>query len=321
MRIAITLATLVALGSSAHAGGGDIGVVVTGEGSMQSQLAAQIEDWLSHHGHTLVQTPLPSDAIPLLDDCFVMMDPKACARRIIEKRAKSPSMVYAHLKTTNNTSSGARDVTLTAFWFDAGREALSESTTCESCTDQLLRTTADEVMRKLASSLVGHVKLRSTPDTARISIDGQPPIGVTPLNLDLPPGKHTITMTKQGFEPVTRNIVVVSDKTETIATELRAPPDQDTGGKPSRLLPIAVMAAGGALVATGVVLIAIDQDKVPEEPKRIYDTARYGVGLAIGGAAIVGVGTYLLLRSPTTTSAPVASLTSDTAYIGWAGRF
>jgi hypothetical protein len=320
MRIAITLALLVALGSSAHAGG-DVGVIVTGESSMQPQIAAQIEGWLSQHGHTLVASPLPPDAIPLLVDCFVMED-KGCARGIIDQRAKSTSLVYAHLEAKNNESNGTRDVTLTAYWFNKGHDAIGERQICERCTDQLLRTTADEVMKKLlGGGDVGHVKFRSTPPGARISIDGQP-IGVAPLDWDLTPGKHTILMDKATLSPQTRDLVVVSNKTDLFAMKLVPPGDDDRDQRPSRLLPVGLLAAGGALLVTGGVMIAIDQDPSPNLGPTIRNTGPTGVGLAIGGAVVAGVGAYLMwFRSPKTTSTPVAAFTSDTAYIGWLGRF
>lgn len=316
-RAALTLAVLLALASSAHAGG-DVGVIVTGEGSMQPQLAAHLESWLSHHGHTLVPSPLPSEAITALIDCFALEN-QGCARDIIEKRARSSNMVYAHLETA---SDGTRDVTLTAYWFDKGHDAVAERKTCERCTDQSLRTIADELMKKLVGGAdVGHVKLKSTPAGARITIDGQP-IGVTPLDWDLLPGKHTIQMAKTGLQPASRAIVVVSNQTVSFTMDLVPGDDDHDGHQRSRIIPLAALGVGGALVATGIVYIAIDQDPGPHAPPRIYDTARIGVGLAIGGVLVGGVGAYLMwFRSPKTTSTPVAAFTSDTAYVGWLGRF
>src|ERR1051325_10732280 len=108
MRTVITLALLIALGSPALADG-DVGVIVTGEGSMQPQLAAEIEGWLSQHGHTLVPSPLPPEAITALIDCFVIED-EGCARGIVEKRAKATSLLFARLDTKSNASNGTRDV-------------------------------------------------------------------------------------------------------------------------------------------------------------------------------------------------------------------
>ena len=44
--------------------------------------------------------------------------------------------------------------------------------------------------------------------------------------------------------------------------------------------------------------------------------------MTAAGVALGAVGAYLLwFRSPWTVSTPVASFTSDTAYVGWLGRF
>jgi len=318
MRIVIPLALLIALSASARAGA-DVGVIVTGEASMQPQLAAQIESWLSQHGHTLVPSPLPPEAVTVLIDCFVIED-QGCARGIIEKRAKSASMVYVRLDT-KNASNGTRDVTLTAYWFDKGHDTITESKTCQHCTDQAMRTAAAEIMKKLVGDgAVGHVKLKSVPPGARITIDGQA-IGVTPLDWDLPPGKHTILMDKAPLQPASRDIVVASDKTELLTLEL-APPVHDNGGGLPRFVPLGLLATGGALLVTGGVMYAFDQDPVPSEPETIHNTGPTGVGLAITGVVAGGVGAYLLwFRSPRKTSTPVAVVTSDTAYIGWLGQF
>ncbi|HEU4732251.1 MAG TPA: PEGA domain-containing protein [Kofleriaceae bacterium] len=318
-RIAVSLAILLALGSPARADG-DVGVIVAGEGSMQPQLAAQIESWLSKHGHTLVPSPLPPDAVTALIDCMAL-DIQGCAREIVEKQARSSSMVYAKVELTSDSDSFTRNVTLTAYWFDKGHDAVSQKTLCARCTDQTLRTTADAIMRKLVGGgELGHVKLKSNPPGARITIDGKP-IGVTPLDWDLASGTHTIKMDKSGTKPESRTIIVVSSRTDTLQMDLVPGGEEDQASR-SRILPFAALGVGAALIGTGIVLIAIDQDPGPHAPPRIYDTAGQGVGLAIGGALVAGVGAYLLwFRSPRAASTPVAAFTSDTAYIGWLGRF
>lgn len=323
-RIALALALLVALTAPARAGS-DVGVIVTGEGSMQPQLAAQIEAWLSQHGHTLVPSPLPPEAITALIDCFVMEN-QGCARDIVEKRAKSTSMLYARVDTKN----GTRDVTLTAYWFDKGHDAIAERKTCERCTDQSLRTTADDIMKKLVGGGdVGHVKLTSNPPGARITIDGQA-IGVTPLDWDLPPGKHVIQMDKAGLKPASRDITVASNKLDAVGMvllPLDAPdptPEHDGGGAPSKVIPFTMIGVGAAAAITGAVFILINQDPAPDLPPQIYRTKGIGTGLVIGGAVVAGAGIgayYLWFRSPQTNSAPVAAFTGNSAYVGWTGRF
>jgi hypothetical protein len=331
MRLALplALAAVAALGSPARADG-DVGVIVTGEGSMQPQLEAHIEDWLSQHGHRLVPSPLPPDAISALIDCFVAEDP-TCARTVVERRAKSSSMVYARVDRIDRIDrvdrvdrstggGGTHDLTLTAYWFDKGHDAVAERTICQRCNEQALRTTTDDLMRKLVGSGDGHIKFRSNPSGARISVDGHD-IGVTPLDWDIPAGKHIITMDKRGLRSASSELVVVSDHTDVLAMELVPQPVEDHPAPPSRLAPLALLVGGGALIATGAVLIAIDQDPVPSEPATIHNTGPAGVGLAIGGVVVGGLGAYLLwFRSPPATH-PVAVVSRDSAYIGWAGRF
>jgi hypothetical protein len=316
--LGLALAVVIALRSPARADG-DVGVIVTGEGSVQPQIAAQIADWLSRHGHTLVPSPLPSDAITALIDCVVIAD-RSCARSIVEKRGKSTRMLFAQIDSKNDAGGSARDVTLTAYWFDRGHDAVAERKVCQRCTAQSLRTTADEIMRKLVGSGDGQVKLKSNPAGARIVVDGHA-IGVTPLDWDLPRGTHTIEMDKRGFAPASREIVVVSDQTETLSLELVPAVSPERGTPWLRIAPVAMVIAGGAAVAAGGVMVAIDQDLGPSEPAVIRNTGPGGVALMIGGAVVGGAGAYLLWFHSPRASTPVAALTSDGAYVGWLGRF
>lgn len=293
----------------------NVGVVVTGESWMQSQLAAQIASWLSQHGHTPVASALAPDAQAALNDCLVMGD-QNCARGVVEKAVRAASILYARIDTHSN-GSDAPDLTLTAYFFDRGHAAIGEKSTCQHCTDQSLRSTADEILQKLVGGdEPGHVTLKSAPPGARITIDGTA-IGITPLDWDLPPGKHTIQMDLPGRKSGLRDHVVVSNKTDLIVMTLPA----DDRADRSRTIPLAMVIGGGAAVVTGAGLIAFSPGP---DPKQRYYTRTWPPGIAVtaGGAVLAGVGAYLLwFRSPQTASTPVASFTADTAYVGWLGRF
>jgi hypothetical protein len=293
-----------------------VGVVVTGESWMQSQLSAQIASWLSQHGHTPVASALAPEAQAQLNDCLVIGD-QTCARGVVEKAVHAPSILYARIDTHSN-GSDAPDLTLTAYFFDQGHAAIGEKTTCQHCTDQSLRSTADDILQKLVGGgTPGHVTLKSAPPGARITIDGTA-IGITPLDWDLPPGKHTIQMDMPGRKSGLRDHVVVSDKTDLIVMTL-AP--EDRVEPPSRTIPLALMIGGGAAVVTGAGLIVFSPGP-SRDSRYYYRTWPPGIGVAAGGAAIAGLGAYLLwFRSPETTSTPIASFTGDTAYVGWLGRF
>jgi hypothetical protein len=320
-RLAASLAVVAALGGTAHAGA-DVGVIVTGDGAIQPQLAAQLESWLGQHGHTLVPSPLPPDAVTALVDCFATED-QGCARAVIEKRAKPSTIVYTRIDAKSNATSGARDIVLTAYLFEKGHDTLAERKACERCTDQALRTTADDLLNKLvgAGAPPGQVKLTSRPPSAKITIDGKP-TGFTPLDWDLPVGRHTIAVSKPGYTTSTREVVVESNKTQPVAFELTRPTATrpDDGDRPA--WPMVAVITGGALVVGGAVVALIPSKSGQQDPARVLDTRKTGLAIAVSGAAIGAVGAYFRwFRSDDARSAPVAAITSDSALVGWAGRF
>jgi hypothetical protein len=323
MRIALTLGVLIAVASPAHAGR-DIGVVVAGESWMQPQLVSQIEAWLSQHGHSLVA--LPPDALDALKQCFLdkASGDLSCARSVVEQRARATSVIYARLDA-RSSAAGAPDLTVTAYWFDRGHDATYERKTCPRCTDQSLRSTADEILKKLVGGGdLGHIKLKSAPPGATITIDGQA-IGITPLDWDLPAGKHSIQMDKTGLKPATRNITIAGNKSDLLVMTLTADGSDDhDDGSSSTLSPKIPwgMAIGGGIVAVAGAGLIVFSPGAKDDQRYYTSTRTPGIALAIGGGAIsaFGVG-WLLLRSPRAASAPVATFTGDSAYIGWLGKF
>jgi hypothetical protein len=169
------------------------------------------------------------------------------------------------------------------------------------------------------------LKLKSAPPGATIKIDGQA-IGVAPLDWDLTPGKHTIEMDKSGLKPAARDVVVTSNKSDLVVMTLTVdgtePRDEGSPFTLPRWVSLTAVIGGGAAIAAGGVLIAVDQDPSPSLPPTIHNTAPGGVALVISGAVVGGLGAYFLwFRSPATASTPIAAFTGDSAYIGWGGRF
>jgi hypothetical protein len=91
---------------------------------------------------------------------------------------------------------------------------------------------------------------------------------------------------------------------------------------PRNVVPVAVMGAGGAVLLTGLVLIALDQSPAPHgvQAKTLRDTETAGIVFTLLGAAAVGAGGYLRWRDHHG-GAPVAAITHDAALVGWSGRF
>jgi hypothetical protein len=317
--LALTLISLAAVPARADAGDDEtVGVVVSGEATMQPQLVAQLETWLRMHGHALVSTPLPPEAINALIDCFVIED-LACARQVVEKRAKTGAIVFAQVNLDSGRSAQERNVTLTVHWLDKGKDARSEHRLCERCTDGAMRSTADILMTKLTGDNVarGRVTLRSKPSGAKVSI-GDKELGRTPVTSRLPAGAHTAVFALGDRPAQTRSVKVEAGQVQTVSVTFPGPPMTFR-----QKLGIAVIAGGVLLGAGGGVLFALDEDDNPNRTTDQYynDTAPGGVALAASGVAVIGVGVFLLVSGAGERSAPTVGLAPGGGVLGWTGRF
>jgi hypothetical protein len=173
-RVLIVLTALLA----SRAASADIGVVVTGEATLQPQLAAQLEGWLKQRGHTVQPSSLEPDAINTLIDCFVIED-LGCARSVVERRARSQTILYARVEMLPDQSDGSRDIAIVGYWLAKGHEALAERRTCKHCTDKSMRSTADDLMLALAAEppTTSHV-----PAPATVAQAGDPAAITTPTS-------------------------------------------------------------------------------------------------------------------------------------------
>jgi hypothetical protein len=143
--LAVPLAILLAMGTARA----DIGVVVTGEATLQPALIAQLQDWLKVRGHTVQLAALEPDAINTLVDCFVIED-LGCATKVIEQRSKVQTIVFARVESTPNES-GSRDIALVGHWLQKGHETISERRVCQQCNSEKLRATVEDLMLALAA--------------------------------------------------------------------------------------------------------------------------------------------------------------------------
>lgn len=306
---------LVLLAGTASA---DTGVVVAGEATLQPQLVRQIEGWLKAKGHTVVPVPMPSDAIATLIDCFVIED-EACARGVIEKRARARSIIFARV----DVQAGGdieRTVTVVAYWFEKGEKVGSARRFCERCNEATLRSTADDLMTQLEKTVpvpTGKLVLTTLPAGAAVAIDGKS-LGDGPIDRELPQGTHQITVTRAGHRAETRTITIKAGETTSVEVTLAA---AEEGRGASKLLPLATIGVGAALIVAGGVMLALDQDKGPDEPEFIRDTAPAGVAMGITGVLAVGGGVLWYRMTGSRESRPIAAVQGDGAYLGWQGRF
>lgn len=204
---------------------------------------------------------------------------------------------------------------------------------CEGCKTDKLADTVRDLTDTLVTEARARAKptvilARSKPAGATVFVDDQK-VGVSELEAPVYAGVHNVRFELEGHQSEVREVAIGDGETLTVEVTLKEtkvvpPPGGDDRPKPSRVLPIAVMAGGAALVIGGVVLLAMDEDPVQDgaQVPEYSNTAWPGIGLAAAGAATIGAGVWLWLRgSKSDERTPVASITPDGAWLGYAGRF
>jgi hypothetical protein len=314
-RLTIVLLAL-ALASRAHAG--SVGVVVTGDSELQASLTRNLEQWLRSHGHTVGEA-LPTDATSSLLNCMVI-DDEACARGIVDTRAKSDSVVFAEIRKPRTRASNA--TTLIVYWLVKGKEPVGMRRACEDCNEDLLVSTLGEVLDTVvgASELArGRLLLASKPAGLTVILDNEN-IGITPVEREIPAGHHSIVLMSRGRKVGERMLKIQPEVTAEITMTATMPPPDDRTPHRSRVLPGVLLAGGATAVAAGVILY-LTSDTDDGSKFEYYDNRPVGIGVAAGGVALAAVGTFLWFRTGNTDSAPVVALDHHGGIVGWSRAF
>lgn len=310
----VPLLVVAALATRAQAG--TVAVVVTGDSELQAGLERQLEGWLRGHGHK-VGEPLPADARSSLINCMVI-DDEACARGLVDSRAKSDSVVFAEIRKPRTRSSNA--TTLIVLWLVKNKEPVGMRRACEDCNPDLLDSTLNEVLTTVvgASQLArGVLELHSKPEGVTVMLDNEN-VGITPIERELPAGPHTIVLMAKGRKVGERKLDIQPEMTAEITMTVTIPKDVE---RPSKVLPGVILAVGGIALATGAVLYFTSD--VDDGTKPTYkDSKPPGIGIAAGGVALAAIGTYLWFRTGgSSDSAPVAAVDQHGGFVGWARAF
>jgi len=165
------------------------------------------------------------------------------------------------------------------------------------------------------------------PKDARVSVDGAPvPASTTARPIELDPGDHVVAAAAPGMAPSEKTLTLADGGGETSYTVTFSPEAPVTAPSPppaassgsTRTLGWVALGGGAALVATGALLLVSREGAIDDIETRCpgnvcleafrsdvesdQDRARLfgplGVGLGVLGLAAVGIGTYLLVRSP-----------------------
>ena len=79
---------------------------------------------------------------------------------------------------------------------------------------------------------MGRLVIHTEPDGASITVDGAATSYRTPVNFALAAGRHQITVERDGFEPLTREVVVEANRSLEVRMEL-----EESGGGILRRIP------------------------------------------------------------------------------------
>ncbi len=304
--ILAVLVVVVALGATARAG--TMGLIVTGDAGIQARLTKSATRYAEQHGYTLTPALDPTGVTTLLD-CLAI-DDDGCARSVVEVRAKSEIVLAVRAEISQGQP---REIRLVAYWIAKGHSPVAMRRVCEKCSDEALDSMFDAMLGDLVrSSATGRLVLKSHPPGLLTILDNQP-IGSTPLERDVPVGQHALQLVQNGKQVAQRYFAIMADERAELDIRVEA------HHGPSRTLPALVIGAGVAVVIGGGVLYATSESPTGLHPT-YRDTKPAGIGVAVGGAALVGVGVFLLLRGGGETG-PTVNVAAGGASAGWIGRF
>ena len=320
MRCALLSLALVALSATAARADDDvIGVVVIGDASLQPRITAYLEHWLAEHHHSVLATPLSTDAINTIANCLVVDDSK-CARGVVDARSKAEVVLFTRAEIDKN-----KNVVINAFWFSKGHEAIGERRVCEKCIGENWHTAADQMMDALTSQTFGkgHLHVESQPSGMIVLFDNVE-IGLTPLDRDVPAGHHRVDLTHDGHHVGKRMVQI--DANDTTDVLIKAKPEESTSSTDSgdgnpRLLPAVVLGTGIVALGIGGVMLYYGSLGGDNQKYTYPDATPIGIGVMAAGVGATIIGGVLFYQAGNRTSAPVASVSRNGAFLGWATQF
>jgi PEGA domain len=217
---------------------------------------------------------------------------------------------------------GAESATARAILAEIKDRRPQDPTGSGSVSQAPCRASDDALGRPPAAAAIstGRITLRSTPDGMSVMLDGAK-TGVTPIELVLAAGPHRVVLLDGSRRVGEQTVEVAVGAVAEVTIPVEAPASDSGRRKPPRMAPAIIGVAGGLLtLATGTVLLALDEDPVtrPDQDtsRRYLDSGTGGAIIGLGGLAVAGVGGYLLWKHSRWRSMPAVSPVSGGAVVG-----
>ncbi len=182
----------------------------------------------------------------------------------------------------------------------------------------------DEIKKRVDEirAMPGHLRVNSNPPGAGVTVDGKAPPLSAPVDVDLPPGPHTLHATAEGHEAVDQAVSVGFASKQEVTMQLpekavppppvvvapvASPPPPPPPPPPPRSKIPAIVTGGLAVAAAGVgvafgVITLNDKNNFNKTP--LESTAETGqnhalvADMAFGVAITLGVTSLVLLLTP-----------------------
>jgi hypothetical protein len=311
------LVVFVALCHGAGAARADDGLVLIGGTAgdpMRAAATAAVEDAATQAGWSLATKRMSRKETDGLLRCMES-SPFTCLPSALTAGGIYRMLVVTVDRTTSDAA--ASDVVLSGkIIVTSSRDIVVDRRFCESCAgDRLAKEAAllaENLLRLLATqSNRTMVAIRSEPTGAQIVLDGQR-IGLTNSSFLTYPGKHRVTLERDGYQPETVEVPFDEDTIARISLTLRAssvparaPPPAPTKvsvqHRPERrslATPTALIAVGTVVTLGGIALHAMDQapSRRGRGDEHYRNTAPAGIVLGMAGLAASAAGVYLWWR-------------------------
>jgi PEGA domain len=331
----LLLLVLVAAHQVAQAG--TVSVVTGGDPALKDSVTKSAQDALTASGFDAVSGVADVSIAGRFTDCYLASD-IPCGQAVFAKYGRTDAMLFVMVEVKPNPSDNTRDISLDGWFFEKGKEAKSVRRFCQRCRTQTMAAATSDLVNAIGATSAadsGRLRISSEPDGARIMVDGQP-VGVTPMEYQVPSGNHQVTVDKAGFvtqsetvevkrsDLASVRIVLVADGTATIGNRVK-PDGAVPGGKKSNVVAYSLLIGGGVAIVAGVSMLLLDQSPTGPDGKQreTYFEGTLPGSLLIGaGAVSAGIGTYLWLRSGRSANAkPTVSLAPGSALVNWQSSF
>jgi len=195
-----------------------------------------------------------------------------------------------------------RDYTIALELLDAAGTSVARSdTSCDICAEN---EAAAQTGRDLDALLAANVRpptsvrITTAPSGANVVFDGSA-LGTTPIETPVEPGRHEVTLEREGYQPASREFTAQDGKTSELHVELvkggeAPPPLRKSVRKGAWIGGWVAIGVGVALLSTGIALLAIDEREIKNDCSGsnvdAFGNCRYRYNTFGGGAAATAIG-------------------------------